>query len=154
WSGTKPTSYAYEWQDCDGSGGGCVAIAGATGSTYTLVAYDQGHTIRVKVTGTSSAGSAAATSLPTALVQAVAGVPTAPVNIGLPVVSGTAAVGQSLSTTNGTWTGTTPIAYAYKWQDCDSGGANCSVIAGATASTYTLTAADQGHTIRAVVTGS
>ena len=45
-------------------------------------------------------------------------------------------------------------SYTYQWQDCDSTGANCTNIGGATSSSYTLTIADVGHTIRAVVTAS
>ena len=70
-----PSSYAYQWQTCDARGGGCAAIGGATGDTYTLVAADQGHTVRVVETATNSFGSASATSDPTAVVGA-AGTPT------------------------------------------------------------------------------
>jgi len=70
WTGS-PSSYAYQWFDCDSSGGGCVAIAGATGSSYLLVAGDVGHTVRVSVvasnaSGSSSAASSAATAVVTA----------------------------------------------------------------------------------------
>lgn len=40
-----------------------------------------------------------------------------PVATSLPTVSGTASVGQTLSATNGTWTGTS--VYSYKWQRCE-----------------------------------
>src|SRR5439155_20197225 len=36
WS-NNPTSYAYQWQQCDGSGGSCQAISGATSQTYVLL---------------------------------------------------------------------------------------------------------------------
>lgn len=39
-----------------------------------------------------------------------------PVATSLPTVSGTASVGQTLSVTNGSWTGTS--VYSYKWQRC------------------------------------
>src|SRR5262249_40318206 len=45
-----------------------------------------------------------------------------PTNMGLPVLSGTAVQGQTLSVSNGSWTGS-PTSFAYQWQDCDSGGA-------------------------------
>ena len=76
-----------------------------------------------------------------------------PANTGLPTISGTAQQGQTLSASTGSWSGS-PTGYAYQWQDCDSGGANCIPIAGATSATYLLAAADVGHTIRVQVTAS
>lgn len=67
WSGS-PTSYAYQWQDCNSSGGGCTSIAGATHSSYKLAAADVGHTVRVAVLATNSAGSTTATSAATGVV--------------------------------------------------------------------------------------
>jgi Calcineurin-like phosphoesterase len=69
WSGTAPLAYAYQWRRCDAGGGSCSDIAGATATSYTLVAADVGSTIRVRVTATNSAGSAAASSEPTAVVE-------------------------------------------------------------------------------------
>jgi hypothetical protein len=77
--------------------------------------------------------------------------PPAPTSTVAPVVAGTTTSGQMLTADQGSWAGT-PIIYAYQWQDCDSSGANCTDIAGATASTYTLTSGDAGHTVRVVVT--
>jgi hypothetical protein len=48
WS-NQPTSYAYQWERC--SGGTCVAISGATGSTYSPVAADVGDTLLVYIAG-------------------------------------------------------------------------------------------------------
>src|SRR5436190_213086 len=71
-----------------------------------------------------------------------------------PTVSGTAQEGQTLTAGLGTWSGTQPINYAYQWQRCQSSGANCAPIAGATATTYTLTAADVGSRVEVSVTAS
>jgi alpha-tubulin suppressor-like RCC1 family protein len=71
-----------------------------------------------------------------------------PVNTVAPVVTGTAVLGEPLSVSDGTWTGTSPITFAYQWQ---RGTTN---ISGATASTYTLVSADVGSTIRCVVTAT
>jgi hypothetical protein len=65
-------------------------------------------------------------------------------------VTGTAKVGQTLSVSNGTWTGA-PTSYAYQWQRCSTA-VTCADIAGATAQTYKLVPADSGRTIRAIVT--
>ena len=58
----SPTSYAYQWQDCNTSGASCTNISGATSSSYTLQATDVGNTIRSVVTATNSGGSNFATS--------------------------------------------------------------------------------------------
>ena len=54
--------------------------------------------------------------------------PTAP-----PTVSGTAAAGDRLEAGSGTWTSSTPAAYAYQWHRCDAAGAHCSSGRSATA---------------------
>ena len=61
--------------------------------------------------------------------------------------------GTSISATAGTWSGSPPITFAYRWEQCDAGGNNCS-LAGGTASTYVPTAADVGHTLRVRVTAT
>jgi hypothetical protein len=77
-----------------------------------------------------------------------------PVNTAAPTVSGTARVGATLTTTNGSWTGAPPLTFAYRWRRCDSAGSNCADIANATASTYTLTVADFGSRLRSRVTAT
>jgi hypothetical protein len=70
-----------------------------------------------------------------------------------PTISGTAKEGEKLTTTNGTWSGTSNITlYSYAWGRCDTAGNNCAAIGGATSSSYTLSTADVGHTIRSYVT--
>ena len=112
---------------------------------------DVGHTIVAVVTATNSQGTASASSTATAVVQAALSAPT---NTAVPIVSGTATQGQTLSTSTGSWTGSPAPTYAYQWQDCSSTGASCANISGATASSYTLAASDVGHTIVAVVTAT
>jgi hypothetical protein len=73
---------------------------------------------------------------------------TAPANTALPVISGTAAVGQTLTSTNGTWTGTPTPTYARQWKR------NGSNIAGATSTAYLLGSADAGTTITVTVTAT
>jgi hypothetical protein len=69
-----------------------------------------------------------------------------PVNTVAPVISGTAVVGQVLSTTNGTWDNI-PLSFSYQWK---RGVTNV----GTNANTYTLVAADAGQSITCVVTGT
>jgi hypothetical protein len=146
WTGS-PT-FAYQWRDCDTSGASCANISGAASSTYALVAADAGHTVRVVVTATNAGGSTPATSAQTAVVTGLA-----PVNTALPAITGTAQQGQTLTASTGTWTGS-PTSFAYRWRRCDSGGANCADISGATASTYVVQSADTGGTLRVVVTAT
>lgn len=136
WTGDTPIVYTYQWQH------GTTNISGATSSTYVISASYVGETIRCRVTATNAAGAATANSNATSPVSAVA-----PVNTVAPVVSGTAQQGQTLSTTDGTWTGTSPT-FTYQWQRA---GVN---IGSATASTYVLVSADYGSAIRCVVTAT
>jgi hypothetical protein len=74
----------------------------------------------------------------------------APENLARPSVSGAAREGTTLSTSNGIWANH-PTSYGYAWQRCPSDGFSCTNITGATKATYTLTAADVGHTVRVLV---
>src|SRR6478752_4219670 len=76
----------------------------------------------------------------------------APKNSQPPVVSGTPEIGKELTTTNGTWSGTTPLTFTYQWRRCDKIGGSCADISGATANSYTLQGPDSGNTLRVVVT--
>ncbi len=77
-----------------------------------------------------------------------------PLNTAPPTVTGTARDGQTLTADPGTWTGTAPITFDHQWVRCDGAGANCADIAGATDTTYVLTAADVGNRVRVRVTGT
>jgi hypothetical protein len=88
-----------------------------------------------------------------------AGSQTAPQNVGEPVVSGPTVQGETLTTTNGRWTGSTPLAFRYRWLRCDASGGgvdgvNCTTIAGETRRALVLSAADVGHRIRSRVIAS
>jgi len=70
WSNGPITGYSYQWERCNQAGSGCSALA-ATSQTYTLIAADADHTIRVSESATNSGGtSAPMTSRPTTLVSA------------------------------------------------------------------------------------
>jgi hypothetical protein len=73
-----------------------------------------------------------------------------PVDVSVPTVTGTAQQGQTLTATPGSWTAT-DATFAYQWQHCDSAGANCGDVAGATAQTYAVTPTDVGTTLHVVV---
>jgi hypothetical protein len=74
----------------------------------------------------------------------------APSTVAPPVLSGTAALGQVLSSTEGSWAHA-PSSYAYQWQRCAADGTSCANIAGATTATYQLTAADVQQVVRSQV---
>ena len=74
-----------------------------------------------------------------------------PVVTRVPVISGTAQEGQTLTASKGAWLHK-PTSYAYQWQRCNAAGEACAPIAAATAATYTATAVDVGSTIRVAVT--
>ncbi|HEX6275050.1 MAG TPA: hypothetical protein VFZ53_18540 [Polyangiaceae bacterium] len=81
----------------------------------------------------------------------------APNNVTEPSVSGTTRVGQVLRSTRGTWTGTEPITYEYRWYRCEGRGAadasDCRRITNADNASYTLRQADAGFRIRSQVIG-
>lgn len=66
----------------------------------------------------------------------------------LPAITGTAEVGEVLTVSNGTWSGDATITYSYAWY------ANNILIAGANASTFTLTSAQLGKIIQARVSAT
>ena len=72
----------------------------------------------------------------------------APANTAVPVITGTTALGDTLTATAGTWTGTPAPTFTRQWTR------NGTNIAGATATTYVITAADQGTNIAVKVTGT
>ena len=148
--GLDNVSYSYQWVANDG--GTDADISGETDATYTLVADDVGKTIKVKVTVTDDAGNEATlTSVATDEVgfavqqQGASNTPAT----GQPTISGTAQVGETLSVdTSGIADadGLTNVTYSYQWLGDDTD------IAGATSSTYTLLAGDEGQTIKVRVT--
>lgn len=155
WGGVSLT-YAFQWLRCDSAGGACASAPGQTSATYVATSADASRTLRVVVTATNKNGAAAATSAPTAISAPVIVptlTPTAPASTAAPTLSGTPVSGQTLSTTTGTWSGS-PTGYSYQWKRCDTAGASCGSIAGATAQSYALTSSVVGATIRSTVTAS
>ena len=77
-----------------------------------------------------------------------------PANVSPPTVSGLAVVGETLTASVGSWTGTAPISYSFAWRRCDAAGASCGPIAGAAGQTYLVAADDVGATLRVEVTAT
>src|SRR5205823_3160660 len=143
-------SVSYAWQRCNANGRICTAIAGAAAATYVPVAADVGHALAALVTATVSGKTQAALSVAS---DAVAAPPVLAVTAP-PAVTGTLKVGQQLNGTSGVWTGTAPITYVFQWHRCDTTGAHCSSVHGATKQTYRLSKADAGETLGLTVTAT
>ena len=79
---------------------------------------------------------------------------TKPSNTSPPVISGSAQEGSTLTASDGTWSGSTPISYRFQWRICSSLGGGCTAITGETAQTYAVTADDVGNTLDVLVTAS
>ncbi len=137
-------SYTYRWQRSDGEGG-WLAISGATTSAYTLSAADQGANVRVQVTASNDGGGMTVNS------AAAGPVPDAAPSGGVTALDGTANVGQAL-TADVSGVAGNGITYTYAWQRSTDSGAHWQTISGATGQSYTLTAADDGAVLQAVVT--
>lgn len=82
----------------------------------------------------------------------------APANTTEPAITGTAALGSTLTASQGTWTNS-PTSFTYQWVRCptsggDPLGATCAVIGGATGSAYVIASADTGARLRVRVTAA
>ena len=133
--GLNNATFTYQWLADDAD------ITDATGSTYALVAADEGKTVKVRITFTDDAGNGESlTSAPTATVTA-SNTPAT----GDPTITGTAQVGETL-TANTTGIadsdGLINATFTYQWLADDTD------ITDATGSTYTLAAADEGKTVK------
>ena len=130
------TTFGFQWF-ADGD-----AIAGATASTFTPDAAQQGDVVTVEVTGTLAG------FLPVTTIS----LPTAPVALGdlvttpVPTVTGTPKVGVATVAVPGTWDAGT--ALGFQWL------ADGVAVAGATASSFTPGAAQQGRALTVAVTGT
>ena len=143
--GLTNVSYSYQWIRSE-DGNADTDIEDATDSTYTLTGGDVGKTIQVKVTFTDDADNQE--SLTSAATAAVAVRPNTPAT-GLPTISGTAQVAETLTADVSSIAdadGLTNVSYSYQWIRNDGG--TDADIAGETASTHTLVSADEGKTIK------
>ena len=137
------TTFGYAWIRTDG--GTDTTIEGANSSSYTLTDTDEGKNIKVQLGfWTTRSEFLHLISAPTEVVAK----PNSPAT-GAPTISGTAQVDQTLTADTSGITdadGLTNVSYEYQWI---AGGTD---IDGATGSSYTLTASEQGQTIQVRVT--
>jgi hypothetical protein len=149
WWGTPPFSFTYAWGRCDANYTRCDLIPGANAKTYTLTLADVGYHVYLRVTATNGGGSGSEYSDPTGLIRAAG-----PLNTALPLVSGTPTVGESLTASDGSWSGAQPIRFAYQWQACDAAGTACVDLQGPGLSFIELQPAHLGKRLRVVVTAT
>ena len=137
--GLDDVSYSYQWQ-ADGAD-----IPGETLNCYTPDDADEGKTISVRVTFTDDAGNGE--SLTSAATDAVEARPNRPAT-GALTITGTARVGELLTADVSNIMdddGLDRAAFAYQWQ------ADGTDLSGATGSSYTLAASDEGKAISVTV---
>ena len=138
--GLDNATFRYQWISSDGTTD--ADIEDATDSTYTLASADEGKTVKVRVSFTDDAGNEE--TLTSAATDEVAPGPNSPAT-GLPTISGTAQVDQTLTAdTSGIADedGLDNASFSYQWV---AGGSD---ILGAIGSSYTLTSSEQGQTIQ------
>lgn len=135
-----PEAFAYQWQRCTP---GCDPIPGSTGRTYAVTPADDGVQLAVSVTARNAAGAGTASAFAAAPVRP-------PIGVTPPAISGTPAVGATLTADTGTWDGD-PTSYQFQWLRCST---TCTPIAGATDKVYTATSADRGAEVAVTVTAN
>ena len=149
--GLSNPAFAYQWVSCGGPTDVC--ILGATDSIYTLVADDEGKTIKVLVSFTDDAGNPESLASDTVVVPSTSAQQdeNSPAT-GAPAIVGTAQVGETLTADISGIAdadGLNDPNFVYQWISC--GGPTDVCILGATDSTYTVVAADAGKSIKVIV---
>ena len=137
-------TFSYQWVREDG--GTETDIEDATDSAYILVAADEGKAIKVRVSFTDDAGNPE--SLTSVATETVAAKPNTPAT-GQPTIGGTVQVGETLTADVSDIDdadGRDNAEFSYQWLADDA------EIQGATDSTYTLVAADEGKAVKVRVT--
>ncbi|CAH0157693.1 hypothetical protein SRABI26_00872 [Arthrobacter sp. Bi26] len=134
--GPAPVTLTYKWYR---SG---TLISDASSATYKLRSGDAGRTITVKVTGSKTAFNTASKTSP-----ATATIAKGTLATPIPKITGTAALGSTLTAVPGAW-GPAPVTLTYRWYRSHV------LISDATASTYKVRTGDAGRTITVKVTGS
>ena len=134
--GLANATFAYQWLADDAD------VSGATGASYTLAAADEGKAVKVRVSFTDDAGHDE--TLTSAATTAVAPKPNSPAT-GSPTITGTARVAETLTADTSGISDSDGIAnatFSYQWLADDAD------IPGATGSTYTLAATDEGKAVK------
>ncbi|PPH28415.1 hypothetical protein C5C37_11020 [Rathayibacter sp. AY1F9] len=135
------TGYRVSRNGVDNAGAGpWSTTVAATARSFTFTHLAAGATYTMSVSAINAGGDSGAAST----VVRIGGTA---LTAATPTVTGTAAVGSTLTASAGTW-GPSPVALAYQWR------ANGTAISGATGTTYRPVAGDAGRVITVAVTGS
>ena len=153
--GSEVTGYKVQWKEATDSWDTAADVSEATetGTTYTITDLTGGVEYAVRVMATNDVGdgpaSTEARGTPAGGVSEQVVEPENSAPTGLPGISGTPQVDQTLTADTSPIDdedGLTNVSYSYQWI---AGGTD---IDGATGSSYTLTASEQGQTIQVRVT--
>jgi subtilisin family serine protease len=143
-TGTQPITVVYSWRQYPSN----VWISGAHSQGYTLTSVDIGKQMQAAVTAFDGNGNQtvvySSPSVP------VGGTPPS-LNVVF-AVSGTARVGETLSTDGGSWTGSP--TFSYQWSICDAQGLTCQPLPGATLSSHQVSASELGLRLKVTVTAT
>jgi hypothetical protein len=118
--------------------------AAGTTPTYTVRAYDAAGNL-----GPASNG--LTVTIPSTVTPPPPPTNGAPQNATVPLISGTPAVNSTLTASLGTWSGSTPMTFSYRWKRCTSTG-SCINLYGVLTNRYRPTFRDLGHRIVVTVT--
>ena len=169
WLGTPTPTLQRGWVRCASASAsvssalpsGCTVILDGLGATLTLTTDDVGRYLRSFVTASSYAGTKTWYSATTAQIDRV------PTALLAPSISGTAKVGSVLTAARGSWAGSPSVTYKYQWYRCTSSSiavgpyssstqkpSSCTLISGATSSTYRAVASDKGKHLSVRITAT
>lgn len=164
WTGAPDPTLELRWLRCPAASeesdtDACVAIEGATTSTYTPAAADAYHRLVLRVEATNSQGTAVAYSIPTKVIADQDGITDpAPRNTSSPAWTRESPIaapkpGDRLTVVAGTWAGPS-VSTSTRFLRCGSPGGGCAPITSTGSATYTVSAADVGAQIVAEVSAS
>lgn len=136
WTGNNIV-YSYSWYKND------EPIYGANSSTYVPTSNDVGYSIFCSVSADNPAGGDIANTSFTAVVTS-----DAPVCTSLPLITGTANVGEVLSVSTGTWTNSPTLTYQWMWAHLRAN------IHNANTNAYVINDEDLGRSLTCAVTAT
>jgi len=137
----------YQWEESSSSSFSSFTDIGSNSSSYTVQHTDLGDYIRVVATTSDPDNTQSATAMSAVTGAVLDGPPT----VTVPVITGTAQEGQTL-TASATAGGDDTLSY--QWMENSGVGGAYRAIVGATASTYVVQEGDEGYQIEVVATAA